>query len=60
MPNKVVGHMKDWGDNSKSKYNGKNLQFLNIIKEKYDWDNDELEEYEGLVGDEVPHPDITW
>ena len=58
MPDKVVGHMKDWGNNSKRKDHGKFLQFLNIIKEKYDWDNDELEELEGLVEDEVSHPNI--
>ena len=27
-------------------------------KDKYDWDNDELEELEGLVEDEVSHPNI--
>ena len=58
VPNKVVGHMKYWGDNSKSTYNGKNLQFLSIIKEEYDWYNDELEEFKGHIEYEVPHPDI--
>ena len=37
----------------------KNIQLLNRTKEKYDWNNEELGEIEGLVEDTVPSPDIN-
>ena len=49
MSDGVVIHMNDWGRKSNSKEYLKKTQFLNITKEKYYWDNDELEEAEGLV-----------
>ena len=39
---------KSWGKEYENK-----LKFLNIAKVKYDWDNKELDENEGIVEDEI-------
>jgi hypothetical protein len=45
------------GKKSRQSRSADTLEFLNRHKEKYDWDNEELEIEEGLVEDE-PHPDL--
>ena len=57
MPDRVIKCMGDQVKMYKRK-NMKNLKVLNITNDKYDLDNDKLEEIEGLVEHEVPHPDI--
>jgi len=45
------------GQKSKQTRSDQTLQFLNWHKEKFDWDNEDLEIEEGLVEDEA-HPDL--
>ena len=37
---------------------GKKLKFLNRTKQKYGWDNDELNDDDGLVKEDPTHPDL--
>jgi hypothetical protein len=57
MPERVVKHVIKMGKKSRQSRSADTLEFLNRHKEKYDWDNEELEIEEGLVEDE-PHPDL--
>ena len=51
MPDRTVERMNQSGIRFKRETYGRKLQFLNRSKDKYDWDNDEFEEDEGLVED---------
>ena len=52
MPDRVIKKMNQWSESTKrEKYESK-LIFLNRTKEKYDWDNDELQYGEVLIKDE--------
>jgi hypothetical protein len=59
MPNRVIKKVNDLGRRSKRERFGRDLEFLNRKKEKYDWDSAELAE-DGMVllEDEGSHPDI--
>ena len=60
MPDRTVARMNQWGIRSKRETYGRKLQFLNWSKDKYDWDNDEFEEDEGLVeATPLTHAEIT-
>ena len=49
MPGRVLNSMNTWGEISKFKEYGNKLEFLNWTKVRYDWDNDEIEDDEGLI-----------
>jgi hypothetical protein len=57
MPERVIKRVIKMGKKSRQSRSADTLEFLNRHKEKYDWDNEELEIEEGLVEDE-PHPDL--
>ena len=52
LPTRVITKVNNWGKRSKKEEYGNKLAFLNRHKEKYDWDNDEIAEEEGMVKDE--------
>lgn len=49
MPDRVIRKVNQWGARSKQEEYGNKLAFLNRNKEKYDWDNDDLADEEGLL-----------
>ena len=49
MPARVIKKMNQWEEREKIQEYGKILTFINRAKEKYNWDNDELQEEEGLL-----------
>ena len=59
MPARVLKLVNKWGKSSRSIQYGDKLVFLNRQKEKYDLDNEELEDA-GLIEDtgEVAHAEI--
>ena len=59
MPVQILKLVNKWGKSSRSTQYGDKLAFLNRQKEKYDWDNGELE-YTGLIEDtgKVAHAEI--
>ena len=59
MPARILKLVNKWGKSSRSTQYGDKLAFLNRQKEKYDWDNEELEDA-GLIEDtgEVAHAEI--
>jgi hypothetical protein len=57
MPERVIERMIKLGKKCRQSRSADTLQFLNRHKEKYDWDNEDLEVEEGLVEDE-PYPDL--
>ena len=50
--------MNAWGKESKHQEYGNKLKFLNRTNEKYDWDNDELNDDEGLDEEDPAHPNL--
>ena len=59
VPDRVIKKVNQWGVRSKREEYGKKLKFLNRNRQKYDWDNDELNDEEGLVEPEPTHPELT-
>ena len=60
MSDRVIAKVNKWGERTKQEKYGKKLHFLNRHKLKFDWDNEELSEYEGLTEDPPkPHPEIV-
>ena len=60
MPNRVIIKVNNLGRRSKRERYGRKLEFLNRKKEKFDWDNMELEDNNMvLLEDDVAHPTIT-
>ena len=62
MPDQIIRAMNLWGELSakaKHKASTKQLEFLNRNKEKFDWDNEELDLSEAKVLPETvtPHHD---
>ena len=49
MPDRVIAKVNKWGERTKREQYGKKLHFLNTHKMKFDWDNEELSEYEELM-----------
>ena len=49
MPYLVINKMNQWGERTKREEYGGKLTFLNRTKEKYDYDNNEIQEEEGLL-----------
>ena len=51
--------MNAWGKKSKREDYGNRLKFLNCTKQKYDWDNDQLnDDDEGLAKKDPVHPGL--
>jgi hypothetical protein len=58
MPDRVVKVVNDWGCRHAKEGITHSLTFLNRKKELYDWDNDNLQDNEGLIKPDN-HPDIS-
>ena len=60
MPDRVVKSLNAWGKSPKNLAYENKLEFLNRHKQKYDWDNKELDIDEGKVEPDEPvaHPSI--
>ena len=60
MPDRVLKLMNIWGKNSKYKALKSELEFLNRRGNKFEWDNEELDDTEGKIEQEpnLIHPDI--
>ena len=54
MPYQVINKMNQWGERTKREEYGRKLTFLNRTKEKYNWDNNELKQEEGLQTEPEP------
>ena len=54
MPEMLLRLANRWGKSSRSEQYGNKLEFLDRHKEKFDWDNEDIEDKEGLV---EPDPD---
>ena len=60
VPDRVIQKVEQWGKRSQRESYGTKIELLNRNMKKYDWDNDDLQEEEGLVEEikEVAHPDL--
>ena len=56
IPDRILKLANRWGKTSRSEQYGNKLEFLNRHKAKYDWDNEDIEECEGLI---EPQPSST-
>ena len=56
MPERILKLAKKWGKSSRSQQYGNKLEFLDRKKARFDWDNEDIEEDEGLV---EPDPNLT-
>ena len=56
MPDQVLNCMNTWGKKSKHEGYDNELKILNGTKQKYNWDNDGLDDDEGLVEEASAHP----
>jgi len=57
MPDRVISQVNTWGKKYQEEEKKNKLEFLNCVQLQYDWDNDKLEESEGLI-EELAHPDL--
>ena len=59
MPDSILKLINHWGKLSRSQQYGTKLESLDRNKANFDWDNDDLEENEGLVeSNPTTHPGI--
>ncbi len=58
MPDRVIAVVEHWGRRHQKEDKKQALTFLNRKKKLYDWDNDDLEDVEGLVESDIAHPDL--
>ncbi len=58
MPDRVIKVVNDWGQCHAKEHIKHSLPFLNCKKQLYDWDNDGLQDEEGLVKDPESHPEL--
>ena len=58
MPDQVLRHMNAWRTRSKRKEFGKKLEFLNRIKERCDFDNDDIKYDEGIAEEDPTHSNL--
>ena len=60
LPDRVIRLVNKWGKRFQQESQRHNLEFLNRHKDKYAWDNDDLEDDDmALVKDDIPHPGIV-
>ena len=60
VPDQVIILVNKWGKRFQRESQRHKLEFLNCHKDKYAWDNDDLEDDDmALVKDEIPHPGIS-
>ena len=57
MPDCAISQVNTWGKKYQEEEKKNKLEFLNCAKLQYNWDNDELEESEGLI-EELAHPGL--
>ena len=58
MSDQVLNHMNEWGKKLKCEEYGIKLKFPNRTKQRYDWDNDDLDDDESIVEEDPAHPDL--
>jgi hypothetical protein len=58
MPDEIIAKVSEWGEKSMKEQFHHKLEFLNRMKQKYDWDGDEAEIDEGLVEPDLVDPDL--
>ena len=56
MPDRIIKVVNDWGKLQKNVNFKNRLEFWDRLKQKYDWDNDDLDVSEGKV--EVAHEEV--
>ena len=60
VPDRVIVLVNKWGKRFQRESQRHKLEFLNRHKDKYAWDNDDLEDNDmTLVEYEIPHPSIA-
>ena len=52
MPISIIQVINNWGKSQKNAYFKNNLEFWEGLKQKYDWENDDLDVTEGKVDSE--------
>eukprot|EP00957_Ditylum_brightwellii_P138038 10523657-Ditylum_brightwellii.AAC.1 len=57
LPDCFISQVNAWGKKYQEEEEKNKLEFLNCKELQYDWDNDKLEESEGLI-EELSHPDL--
>ena len=57
MPDSFIADVNKWGLRGKHDRAARKLEFLNRRKEKFDWDNDDMEDV-GIVENEMIYPNI--
>ena len=58
MPDRIIAVVEDWGQRHKRENKSTKLEFLNQKRQQYNWDNNDLEYDEGLIEQDIEHPDI--
>jgi hypothetical protein len=58
LPDRVIKVVKEWGRPHQKEDKAKSLEFLNQKRQQYDWNNNDLEDAEGLVKSDISHPNI--
>jgi hypothetical protein len=58
MPDSFIAEVNKWGLRSKQDKAAQKLKFLNRRREKFDWDNDDMEDVE-MVENEVIYPKVN-
>ena len=56
IPDRILKLVNRWGKTSRSEQYGNKLEFLNRHRAKYDWDNEDIAEIEGII---EPQPSST-
>jgi hypothetical protein len=54
----ITPPINDWGQHHAKEDIKDSLTFLNCKKQLYDWDNDDLQDEEGLIKDPKSHPKL--
>ena len=57
MPDRVSSQVNAWGKKYQEEEKKNKSELLNCLQLQCDWENDELEESEGLI-EELVHPDL--
>jgi hypothetical protein len=58
MPNRVIKVVEGWGRRKQWEERSSTLKFLNRQQQRFDWDNNNLADDEGLVEADASHPNI--
>jgi hypothetical protein len=58
MPDRFIKVIKDWGRRHQNKDKAKSLEFLICKWQRYNWENNNLQDVEGHVKSDITHPNV--